>query len=458
MARTRRRNHERQSTAEPSVPVNTGTAAPEAVASAEAPVAAPRRRRRVVRLVMLVVVLGGLFALKHVWWPPAFRGLAVEELRQGHVEDGLAWLEYVDWLVPEDVTTTLLRARAYRKLGHMPMVSKLLAEAREEGATTDQIRREQILALAQSGQMRQAHQYLDEFLQDREEDLDDVCEAYVIGYIRNLRLAEATAIVDAWTKDSPDLATPLLLRGRIWFLQGDHDKAEADLRDALAIDPELDLARMDLSEILWEELRYDEAIPLLEDCLDSPGVRVQALVKLALCLKATGDSARALTLLQQAVSEDPDDRSALLELGQIEFENADYESATETLMSAMKIFPNDRELRYVLAQSLRLGGREEEAREHFEFVDRAQKALEEMNQLDQQIRRNPGDVEAIVAAGKLFLEYSNAEEGVLRLLSALDLDPENQEARQLLVDHYERRAKIDPVYQALADEHRRHLR
>lgn len=409
------------------------------------------------RLAALVVVLGALFALKHVWWPPAFRSLAGKELHLGHVENALAWLEYVDWLVPNDAGTTLLRARAYRKLGEMLRVEKLLNLARKQGASEEQIRRERILALAQSGQLRDAEQYLPEFLSNTGEDLDDVCEAYVIGFTRNQRFNEAFSLLEAWVRDSPDLATPLLLRGKLWAYRMSFAEAEADFRGALNLDPTLDEARLELSLIFIQGGRYDEAVPLLEECLDEPRLRATAIVNLVVCLNATDEVPRALALLLSSRDEFPDDPRILLELGRAQFRNGEYEPAVETLTVAVAIDPLNDEAHYTLGLALSRCGREEEAAPHFEWVDRAREANAEIDRLRSVVSKDPLDVDSLVRLGQLYMEYANTEEGVVRLLSVLDLDPEQPLAHRLLFEYYSRQAEDDPAYQVLADEHRRYL-
>jgi cytochrome c-type biogenesis protein CcmH/NrfG len=104
--------------------------------------------------------------------------------------------------------------------------------------------------------------------------------------------------------------------------------------------------------------------------------------------------------------------------------------------------------------ALSLCGREDEAEPHFAYVDQANVAHAEIDRLNRVISANPRDVEALVTLGKLYMENANADEGVIRLLSALDLDPGNAQARQLLFEYYSEQAEKDPAYQVLADDYR----
>jgi tetratricopeptide (TPR) repeat protein len=461
MSRKRRR---RQSTAAAGPTTTTSSAAghaPAAVSGAPQsfPTSAPARvRRRWGRFCILIAVLGGLIALKHVWWPPAFRSLARVELRQGHIEEGLAWLDYVDWLVPDDPATALLRARGHRKLGEMNQVETYIKEARAEGAAEDAIHREQVLAYAQSGQLSRAEPYLGELLSDQTDDVDDVCEAYVIGYMRTQRFNEALMILDPWIEDSPDLALPHLLLGRIMAFRQEYGAAETAFRKAIEIDPRLHAARLDLGQVLATSNRFEEAIQLLEQCLDSPQTRADAMIELGICYNSIGEGAQARDMLQTAVAESPGNALAHLELGRIQFEAGDYSVAVSTLNRAIELDPRNDEAHYVLAQALTLNDQLEEAKPHFDYIEEASAAFAEIDSLNERLLQNPRDVEALVRAGELYLKFANAEEGVVRLLSALDLDPENQTARRLLVEHYEVRAAVDPAYSELEQAHRRHLR
>jgi cytochrome c-type biogenesis protein CcmH/NrfG len=73
--------------------------------------------------------------------------------------------------------------------------------------------------------------------------------------------------------------------------------------------------------------------------------------------------------------------------------------------------------------------------------------------LNDQLAADPTNIELLVKIGRIYLEYADAAEGAIRLHAALDIDPENVEARQLLSEYYASRAKADPSFQILADQY-----
>jgi predicted Zn-dependent protease len=139
------------------------------------------------------------------------------------------------------------------------------------------------------------------------------------------------------------------------------------------------------------------------------------------------------------------------------FETGAYAEAAERLEAAIKEAPHDEEGHYLLAQTLRLAGRPDDAAPHYEFVREAREAGGELQKLRDVLRTNPRDVASLVRAGELLMRYTNPDEGVLRLMAALDIEPGNRQALQLLADHYSERAKSDQQFRELAEQFQRRL-
>jgi tetratricopeptide (TPR) repeat protein len=403
------------------------------------------------RLALLLAILTVLVWQRQLWWPLPFEALARRELAQRRPEAALKWLTYVDAVVRRDPECELLRARAYRRLGEMQHVEQALRAAKQAGAADVQIEREQILAMAQSGQLRQSEPRLPRLLTDVRGDNKEVCEAFVIGYIRTQQLVHASRLLDTWISDSPDDPQPYFLRGQVSAIKGDTGVAQKDVRRALELAPARHDIRLELADIFQIEHRPEEAAALYEQCLNDPDLGVRAKVGLASCKKALGDSARALELLKAAVLERPEDPDAIRELGRLEFETGAYDEAVPHLQAAVDRTPYHDECHYLLAQALQLAGRSKEAASHFEYVREARAALTELNALKDTLRKIPKDVQALVRAGELMLRYDAPEEGVVQLMAALDIEPGNPKALQLLADHYRRRAESDSSFRDLAE-------
>jgi tetratricopeptide (TPR) repeat protein len=364
------------------------------------------------------------------------------------------WLDKVKLITTDDSATVLMRAQIFRKQGRMKELESALKEAHGLGVAAELLNREQWLALAQSGQMSQAEKHLSALLNDQEQDLEDVCDAYVIGYMRNFNFPAAKTLLDSWIADFPKSAWPHVLRGRIFFVSDDYQSAEASFRIACELSPHDHEFLIDLAKSLAQRNATEEAIALLESIDVESRFRPAVALELGLCRRKIGDTTGAVLALQEVIKASPTEPRALLELGRTHLENGDFQESERVLQKALTISPRDDEIHYVLAQSIQASGRDDDAKPHFLFSQNARRAQKELNTYRSRIQQNPRDLDSLVSMGSIMLNYAEPEEGVIRLLAALEIDPGNQRVLTLLADYYEQRATLDPAFTEMAAQYR----
>lgn len=385
---------------------------------------------------------------------PTFNALARQALQQRDSELAHFWLRWSTRLRVDDASTALLDARAHRRQGDMTAAGAALERARRMRAIPAQIQLERVLAMAQSGQLRETEPLLPRMLATSGEDAPEICEAFVLGYMRNDRHGDALTLLQAWIADWPQEAYPLVLRGRIRKLLAQFREAEVDFRKAVKLDPSNLEATYELAAALQRENRPEAAIPLFERAAVDAHWGLRARLGLAECFKALSHHAKVRPLLEQAVREAPRDREALRELGRLEFEEGRFGEAVKVLKLAVDVAPFDDEIHFLLAQSLQSQGLVDEARPHFDYVERARAAFRELRLLQDSLTKSPGDTKILARIGTILLQYSEPEEGVVRLLAALDRNPDDIESRKLLINYYEQRSLEQPKFQQLLDYHR----
>jgi tetratricopeptide (TPR) repeat protein len=188
----------------------------------------PRPSNRWIRLAVLLAVLLLLIWQRQLWLGGLLDSRVRTALQQQEPERALWWLDWMERFLGRAAETELLRARAYRHLGRWPDVEAALKRADEQQAPRRLLEREQTLALAQSGQLRRAEPQLARLLSDDRDDPTDVCEAFVIGYMRSQRQANALHLIDGWLADAPQDFRPYLYRARIYRVSEELKQAEAD--------------------------------------------------------------------------------------------------------------------------------------------------------------------------------------------------------------------------------------
>ncbi len=391
-----------------------------------------RKPRFHVRWSILAAALGFLVYQHDVFWPPVFHGLANRALNHHQPEAALGWLEIAEWFGSQRADTALIRVRASRQIGDPTMIINSMREAEKRGADSLQLQRERILCAAQSGQMSIAGRHLASLLTDPDYDNKDVCRAYIAGFLRVQKLNEASQLIENLILDSPDDPWPWIVKGRISLLRSDLSTAESSFREACRRDSANMEAVVFLAEVLKDSRQIDEAIANFRKAMSDPKQLLRAAIGLSQCLTSSGHPEEAIKLLKETVAVYPEDANILLELGRSQFEDGDYLAASVTLEKAVSLHPWSDEGHYLLAQCLQASDRQEEAKPHFDFVKSARQAHSELNGLQDRLSKSPTDDKLLLRIGVLLSQFGDPQEAVEVLRSAIDINPENEDARNLL--------------------------
>ena len=385
---------------------------------------------------LAVLIVAVLFFSRHVWWPPGFHVLAERSLRAQAPQQALRYLATAEWLGSRRLDTALLRCRAARRAGDPVVIRKAIDELNSRGAAPALQRRELLLFQAQSGEMAEAGPWLSRLLTDETGDNRDVCISYVIGYLRLQRYQEAGGLVNALMQDDPDDAFPWYVRGRVFALQQQFPRAEADFREALSRCPEWLEPVVCLAEVLGETHRQREALPFYERALEDPRIRARAAAGMAESLKAVGDPERARRVLQETIESGQGDANVWISLGRSEFEDGKYESAASALERGLELRPWADDALFVLAQCRRQLGQTTAADAAFSRLEEFRKAAAELRLLDDRISAGSKSVEDRLRSGELMLRFKDPQDGVVVLQGVLDTDPRNRRAHELLAEHF----------------------
>ncbi len=384
------------------------------------------------------VVLGVVAASLAIGWPLR---LATATLLKERARSALAarepdravlWLNRAEGWFGADGETSFLRARADRQKGDWNALLMHLKQASALGCAPIRIEREQWLAQAQSGQLRDVETRLPRLLADPREDGAEICEAYVNGYFLNHRLTEAGRLLDAWIADFPHDPEPLYIRGKIRSESQFYKDAEDDFRGALSRAPKYWPALFELANTLAIERDFEHALAVYRRARNVAGHDARARIGEIKCLRQLGRLDDARAAVQPLLDVDSPSREALQESGLIDIEDERYATAAETLTKALAINPRSLVVRQALARALRQTGDQSGAREHARYVEEAQAALRRAEELSDRVARSPDDAGLRYEIGTIYLQYGVPERGVNWLKSALNCDPGHQASRQAL--------------------------
>lgn len=182
---------------------------------------------------------------------------------------------------------------------------------------------------------------------------------------RARRFDAARQAAEAYTSIRPDDPEGWRLRGAIANSRQEPAVAEPLLRKAIALDPTVPAAHLELAYTLSSLGRYRDAAAALRAALDLDPTdrRVERLWvdALALGARTPDEYATAIAKLKERIDADPADAKAVFALGQLELRINRFEDAREHLKRTVEANPGESEAWFLLAEAERRTGNPQES-------------------------------------------------------------------------------------------------
>ena len=137
------------------------------------------RKIKLSLLILVLVSLGFVVLTLDHWRSSVQLAIARRALRDRDADMALNAVREAARLTPNYGEVHFTMARVFRRQGHLDKVHESLEQAAKLGVTRNRIRREEWLAMAQAGQMKEARPHLSELLINPGDDGPEICEAYV---------------------------------------------------------------------------------------------------------------------------------------------------------------------------------------------------------------------------------------------------------------------------------------
>jgi tetratricopeptide (TPR) repeat protein len=341
-------------------------------------------------------------------------------------------------LWPESGRAHLLAGRLARRMGDFKHAKRHYDACYRAQGPSDDLALERILAQAQSGMMDKWATKLAPLIEEDESKAVLILEALSRGYMEAYRLPNAAYYLKLWLELEPDNPRALWWEGWVLELSGIRDLAAVDYKRSLESDPDNDEVRMGLANILMDTGWFAEAIAHFAELHERQPDNLDVMAHLAECLAELGEREMALQLLEDVLARQPHHPVALMVRGGLAYQEGDLANAELWLRKAISHKSIERQTRYLLYQCLRQAGKEKEAREQEEHLDRMVKDLYRIQViLTDKLAKEPRNPALLCEAGVIFLRAGDARQGVRWLESALAQDPDYQPAHAALAEHYE---------------------
>jgi tetratricopeptide (TPR) repeat protein len=226
--------------------------------------------------------------------------------------------------------------------------------------------------------------------------------------------ARVAQIADDVLKSEPGNLRARLARTDALARMGENDKAEAELNQVLAMNPNIGEAQLQLAKLYIGEKKYHEAEGILEKLQGSDPRAFIALIG----LKVTeGKSADAIQSLSRLLSANPHNEGLRLALGNVQLDAGKYDEAIASFRQVLNDTPN-----MPVAGKANLYTRIGTAQKRKGDLNSALASYTSANQI------MPNDAKPIVEIALIYDQSGRGDLARASYENALKLDPENAQA------------------------------
>ena len=236
----------------------------------------------------------------------------------------------------------------------------------------------------------------------------EVQEALISVATQNRDYSTMLEVAQAAIAANPQAATPYVWRGVAEANQKLMDKAEADFRQAIKLDPKNWGANLELGQLRLIQQKFPEGKALLEQALASNPNSSRALRLLVSTLVFEKQVPQAISRVQQQITKAPQNSDMYDILADLQLNTGDTAGALASAQKAMQINPSD-------ATAAMSYSRAEIA------MGNAPKAIEKWQQWT---KDHPNDAQPFTVLGSLQEAQGDREGAIASYKKALSIQPE----------------------------------
>jgi len=320
---------------------------------------------------MVALLFSGLLGLALATPPPAEALAAARELiNAGKPQEAVTRLRALDASDPR--VAQLLGVALYHAGDTAKAIEVLtpIADALPAGSK-EQVETTQVLGLCLylAGRIEQSIPYLERTRAALPTNPD---LAYVLG-MALVKTGQAPKARDVWAAAfgvKPESAAAHLLTAQMMVRAELDEAAEAELKLALAKEPDLPHVHFLLGQTALFRGRLDESVGLLRRELERNPADALALYRLGDAYTRQLKWDDAIAALQRSIWINPFFSGPYILLGKAQQQKGNLPAAETMWRRAIEYDPNNKAAHYMLAQLLQRTGRADEARREFETAER----------------------------------------------------------------------------------------
>ena len=336
---------------------------------------------------------------------------------------------------PDCAECQFLLAKSARRSADFSTAAAALERARAAGWDATEIQFEQVLAIAQSGQVRSVERELKQLFESdlQEAEIGEVYEALASGHLAAFDAPEFLKSLDFWIEWRPDAIQPRLQRAEFFSRIQKYSEAADEYRILLQMHPDCNEARVSLGECLLKLNLAKEAAEQLQMSYDKEPTDHTALL-LAKCLIQIDRSQEAQALLFK-FRDTPNlpVRSLILEeLGRWHMERDEAAMALDYFKESVRLAPESSSAWHSLSIVYSMLGNSKESENAKEVSQQTQQRCQRLFNAVTALSAKPESIELRMEAARVLFEQGMEKDAVAWLRTILAIDLKHPEANQLL--------------------------
>lgn len=264
----------------------------------------------------------------------------------------------------------------------------------------------------------------------------NIFEALAQGYLKIDRLTDVLALTREWIERYPNQWQPRFFRGRVFQLGHSPDRAIAEFRRLLELNPDHVYAHFELAGALLLNSNLPEAREHFQIFLRHYPDDPAALAGLANCQFSLGEFEAAEATLSKLLAKQPEHAAGCFLQAKLELARNKPQEALRWLKRGEALAPYEMDILYNLVLVYQRLGKDDEAKQAEQKLHEARQRFNRLGAIKKQILTEPGSANLRHEAGAIALGLGREEEALHLLHSVLHLDPNHQATHQLLADYY----------------------
>jgi tetratricopeptide (TPR) repeat protein len=394
-----------------------------------------KARALLLLVALLLFVWGGIAGF--AWWNYK---AAQQALDKDDLDGARTSISRTLKVWPHSADSHFLAARIQRLRDSFKEAETHLRACQNLEGRTERLQLEWLLLRLQAGESTEVAPGLRNCVLEDHPQSGWILEALARSYFRDLRFRQAYRCLEFWLKKEPGQLRALMLRARLGK-QMDVEFREqtlADYQHVLELNPDNWRARLDLADVFLSDRKTIAALNHLEIVGKAQGECADYLLVLGKARVLEGKTGEARELFNRVVALNSKNPQVFQQLGQIELQEGRPVEAERCFRNALKVDPTFGVAYFSLYSALIQQNQTEKAQIELQNYKDYKTEMENVKKHLDDFEKT-GKPNSLVEAGELIARRGNEELGRQFLLRALEMDPANRKAHQLLMDYYTRK-------------------